>query len=214
MSLNKRTKSSNSTFLKIFGGKIVQESSKPFETEETLKERENKNGTKVYYVEYDSVSGNIRSADIKHIESLAIDIIELEIVDVVERYVLSIPVDSRFGKSFMMRMMNIDLDKPVEIVPYSFTDKEDKKVSGLNIFQDGEKLAPVYTRDNPNGLPDAKQVRKGKETKWDFTDQMNFLYDEFDKFKEAIPVVAESPKATAAVEDFDTESEDFDDLPF
>jgi len=216
MSLNKRTASSGKTFLKIFGGKIVQESSKKFTTDEELKERENKSGNVVYYVEYDSLSGLIVGATIRNVEALNADFLELDIVDVVEQYRLSIPIDSRFAQSFMYRMLNLDLSKPVEIVPYTFESKEGKKVSGLNLFQDGEKVAPLYTREVPNGLPEAKQVRKGREVKWDFTDQTNFLYDEFEKFKEMLPERAPEVATSSKSNTFEVADDDdaFDDLPF
>lgn len=210
MSLNTR-KSSGGTYLKIYGGKIVRESSKPFESDDPVKERENKNGNKVYYTEYDSVSGKLLGAVIESVESLGLEVIHLSLQDGPEYYTLSIPADGRFGKSFMMRAPNLDLSKEVEIVPYSFSDKDGKKVAGLNVFQSGSKVMPAYTKENPNGLPDARQVRKGKEIKWDFTDQTNFLYDEFEKFSASFPKKTEQEPVkvnTAAEED------DFDDLPF
>lgn len=212
MALKTRKSAGGKTFLKIFGGKIVQENSKPFDTEMELKERENKNGAKVYYIEYDSVAGMLTHADIRHVEQLGADVLELTISDRPESYVLSMGVDTRFAKSFMTRMLNLDLAKPVEIAPYSFEDKEGKKVSGLVLYQDEQKVQPLYTRETPNGMPDAKQVRKGKEIKWDFTDQTNFLYDEFEKFKAMFPEQEESysPAAALAVED----DEEIDDLPF
>lgn len=215
MSLNKRAASSGKTFLKIFGGKIVQESSKKFATNEELKERENKNKSTVYYVEYDSLTGLIVGADIRDVEALGADFLELEIVDVVERYKLSMPINSRFAQTFMQRMLALDLSKPVEIVPYSFESKEGKKISGLNLFQDGEKVAPLYTKENPNGMPEAKQIRKGKEMTWDFTEQLNFLYDEFEKFKKGLPEVVPE-QAVAKTNTFEIADDDdaFDDLPF
>lgn len=210
----KTKSSSQGVYLKIFGGKIVRESSQPWETDEKLLSRETKEGKKVYYTQYDSISGKITRANIKTIEAFNIDMLELDLVDVVERYSLSFPADGRFGKSFMTRMLNIDLASEVEIVPYSFEDKEGKRVSGLNIFQNGKKLDPSYTREKPNGLPEAKQVRKGKETKWDFTDQLNFLYDQFDKFKDIIPKPLEPTEQKVVSFADDAADNEFDDLPF
>lgn len=214
MSLNNRRPSSGHvTYLKIFNGKIVRESDKTFASELELKDRENKTGRKVYYVEYDSISGIITHAEMKHIDALGIDFIALTIKDGPDTYNLSIGAQDKYGKTFMMRMMNIDINKEVDITPYSFEDKEGKKVAGVNIYQNGEKLPSLYTREVPNGLPEAKQVRKGKEMKWDFTDQLNFLYDQFDVFKAKFPEV-EPETARQPVSAPAAESEDYDDLPF
>lgn len=216
MSLNNKTRSGNRKFLKIFSGKIVQEFSTP-QTGEEVKKRVNKVGNEVYYYEYDSISGNITDANIRTIDSLSIDIIELDIQDVTERYTLSIPVNSRFGKSFMVKMLNIDVNQQVEIAPYSFLDKEGKQVSGVTLYQgtDRTKVESLYSRDNPNGMPEAKKIRKGKVETWDFTDQTNFLYDEFNKFASTIPktesAVLENP---VTVDAGGLDTNDFDDLPF
>ena len=209
----KQRQSTGKNFLKIFDGKIVKESKQPFESDLPIKERENKNGDKVYYVEYDMLGGKLSNADIRRVESLDTDILELHVDDFPDSYVLSIGVETRFGRSFLTRMLNLDLNKEMEIAPYSFKDKEGKQVSGLVIYQDGEKVMPVYTKEEPNGMPDAKKIRKGKDDKWDFTDQTNFLYDEFDKFKTKFPksTAAAAPAATAVEI---SEEEEFDDLPF
>lgn len=53
-----------------------------------------------------------------------------------------------------------------------------KTVSGITLYQGG-KIAPAYTRDNPNGLPEMEKITqkiKGKmTTTWDDTAMMEFL---------------------------------------
>lgn len=213
MGLKTRDKGSNGTYLKIFGGKIVQERSEMFTSDNEVLVRENKNGNKVYYVEYDSVSGKLTKAEMKHIEQISADVIELVLKDGIDTYKLTLNVDSRYGQSFMARMLAIDLDKEVEIIPYAFENKEGKKVSGLNVKQNGEKINSLYTKDAPNGLPEAKQVRKGKEIKWDFTDQTNFYYDRFEEFAAKFPDQPAEAIHAEAVGAFDEDISD-DELPF
>jgi hypothetical protein len=212
MALKTRNKGSNGTYLKIFGGKIVEERQENFTSDNEVKVRENKLGNKVYYVEYDSVSGKLVNAEMRHVEQINADVLELTIKDGIDNYLLSLNVDSRYGKSFMARMLGIDLDKPIEILPYDFENKEGKKISGLNIYQDGQKINSLYTKENPNGLPEAKQVRKGKEIKWDFTDQVNFYYDKFEEFAAKFP----DKPATEAHEEVSVFAEEIEDdeLPF
>lgn len=213
MALKTRNKGSNGTYLKIFGGKIVEERQENFTSENEVKVRENKLGNKVYYVEYDSVSGKLVNAEMRHVEKISADVLELTIKDGIDNYQLSLNVDSRYGKSFMARMLGIDLDKPIEILPYDFENKEGKKISGLNIYQDGQKINSLYTKENPNGLPEAKQVRKGKEIKWDFTDQVNFYYDKFEEFAAKFPEKPAAAEVHEEVSVFAEEIED-DELPF
>lgn len=213
MGLKTRSKDSNGTYLKIFGGKIVQERSENFTSDNEVKVRENKNGNKVYYVEYDSVSGKLVHAEMKHIEKISADVIELLLKDGIDSYQLTLSVDSRYGQSFMARMLALDLNEEVEIIPYAFENKEGKKVSGLNIKQNGEKVNSLYTKDSPNGMPEAKQVRKGKEIKWDFTDQTNFYYDKFEEFAAKFPKQGDVHSSKEEVTDFDDDISD-DELPF
>jgi len=213
MALKTRSKDSNGTYLKIFGGKIVQERTENFSSDNEVKVRENKLGKKVYYVEYDSVSGKLVHAEMRHIEDFGADVIELSIKDGIDNYQLSLNVNSRYGQSFMARMLAIDLDKPIEIIPYAFENKEGKKISGLNVHQNGQKINSLYTKDDPNGLPEAKQIRKGKELKWDFTDQTNFYYDKFEEFAAKFPEKSTDVHTEAVTTVFEDDIEE-DELPF
>jgi hypothetical protein len=43
------------------------------------------------------------------------------------------------------------------------------------LYQDGNKIAPYYTKEDPNGLPQMQKIKvKGKE-QWDDSDMMAFL---------------------------------------
>ena len=89
-------------------------------------------------------------------------------------------------------------------------DKNDatKKVTGITMYQnDGNgfvKIAPAFTKDKPNGLPEMKQIKvKGKVT-WDDSDMCEFLEA---KAKECFAKIAAAPIN-------DENSEDLEDAPF
>ena len=53
-------------------------------------------------------------------------------------------------------------------------DKENPDKTVLFVKQGGEIVKWAYTRENPNGLPTAKERSSGK---WDYGDQEDFLYE-------------------------------------
>ena len=92
-------------------------------------------------------------------------------------YIVNVSYSSRYASSFLKALPNIDLSIPVKFMPWSMVDKNDplKKVTGITCYQSGNKIAPAFTKDNPNGLPEMKQIKvKGKIT-WDDSDMTEFL---------------------------------------
>ena len=92
-------------------------------------------------------------------------------------YIVNISYSSRYASSFLKALPNIDLSIPVKFMPWSIIDKNDplKKITGITCYQNGNKIAPAFTKDNPNGLPEMKQIKvKGKVT-WDDSDMTEFL---------------------------------------
>jgi hypothetical protein len=72
---------------------------------------------------------------------------------------------------------NIDLSKEIRFMPWAMKDKNDptKTITGITMYQDGEKLAPYYTKEDPKGLPQMVKIKvKGKE-QWDDSDMMSYL---------------------------------------
>ena len=105
----------------------------------------------------------------------------LKFQDGEETYIVNMPYSSRYSASFLKALPNIDLSKNVKFMPWSMVDKNDpaKKVTGVTMYQnDGNgmvKVAPAFTKDAPNGLPEMKQIKvKGKVT-WDDSDMTEFL---------------------------------------
>lgn len=84
--------------------------------------------------------------------------------------VLTLGADNRnTGVPFMQVLPNLDLSKPVTFKPYDFEDDGGKRVSGLSIQQDGEKIKSYFydpvTKKSIHGVPEPKKNKKG-ETNW------------------------------------------------
>lgn len=102
---------------------------------------------------------------------------QLRFQDQSDYYVISLPYSSRYASSFLKALPNLDLSKEVRFMPWAMKDKMDatKTITGITLYQDGEKIAPYYTKEDPKGLPQMVKIKvKGKE-QWDDTSMMDFL---------------------------------------
>ena len=89
-------------------------------------------------------------------------------------------------------------------MPWAIKDKMDatKTITGITLYQDGEKIAPYYTKEDPKGLPQMVKIKvKGKE-QWDDSDMMTFLEEM------ALNLFEQDHK------DLSTASSDNDEVPF
>ncbi len=181
--LKKKGAGTNSTYMTIRNGAITQEW-KEFPTDveaDDVQERVNKNGKTVYFAEYESIEGMCEGAWFRMEPDMS-DEMRLRMQADDESYVVCMYVDGPYFRSFAKLVPNIDLTLPFEIKPYDFETKDGKRMVGVTVYQDGEKVLPAFTRDNPNGLPEAVQkVKKGKKV-WDFSDQEDFLWDVMQDF--------------------------------
>jgi hypothetical protein len=102
---------------------------------------------------------------------------QLRFQDGGDYYVISLPYSSRYASSFLKVLPNLDLSKEVRFMPWAMKDKLDatKTITGITLYQDGVKLAPYYTKEDPKGLPQMVKIKvKGKE-QWDDSDMMSYL---------------------------------------
>ena len=120
-------------------------------------------------------------------------------------YIVNISYSSRYASSFLKALPNIDLSISVKFMPWSMVDKNDslKKITGITCYQNGNKIAPAFTKDNPNGLPEMKQIKvKGKVT-WDDSDMTEFLENM------AMKIFASSGNSIAPITTEETEEAPF-----
>lgn len=231
-----------STYLSIFNGQIVQEWRKKAPKEEhipagkELKTREitmgKNSGNTVWYVGYDYVAGMLTNVKLDTEGDYGSRII-LTIKDVDDTYILTIPVKSSYGQSFLFKMLNIDLSKEVSFEPWTMDEEQWRALtgktkkggkSGLTIRQgegDDNKIENVYTKDEPNGLPDLvrKETREG--VKWYSDDRDDFLLGKLeDEFIPAVNGANNEPSkpagnaTNAPAPGADQQEEEEDDLPF
>lgn len=145
-------------------------------------------------------------------------------------YVIQIKWDSRYGVHLMEKIVNdkLDLSKTITLQPYDF-ENEGKKIQGLNIIQDGEKISSAYfdaeTKKEADGFPKVPEAKNGKKitsVMWKnyFTARNGHLMELFDEWLDKQSFSAET-KASASgdsLKSADVEqlnsAEGVEDLPF
>ena len=157
---------SGKTYVNIVNGELVI---KVPEGTDGSRERENKNGKVVHEMVYKSVSGVITKIFIDETDFGDSLSVELD-----NEVTFNMPFESSYSRGFLLSSKNIDFTKEVKLAPYSFTPKgTDKVKKGLTVYDsEGEKVVQNWD-DVPE--PTTKMVKK-KET-FDYTDQINYLYD-------------------------------------
>lgn len=159
-------------YVGIRDGKFVVRVDKgtPDAVEHTLASGKNK-GKVVSELQYKSLVGKIVSLDL--VKKEFGDSIEVGVVDDKE-YVLQMPWNSNTRTSLLSRLPNVDYSKTVTFSV--FKDTEKNKTVFL-IYQEDELVPLAYSKENPNGMPPAKQEKVCGEIKWVFADVEEFLYD-------------------------------------
>lgn len=135
-------------------------------------QRTNKLGKTVWEKFYDSFTGklvNIKTQDGAYGKQWM-----FYFKDKADVYILQLGYSNSFSKNIIKMLPNCDLTKEMRLSP-SVKEVDGVKKSSIFINQDGVAIKHAYTKDNPNGLPQMKQiVVKGNPT-WDDTEQMIFL---------------------------------------
>ena len=170
----------NAVYLRIAEGKIVEtvDEGTPGAVSRTTKPSDDHpNGRIVWERKDDYVDGVITSIYRKEREykGEAMNSLVLRMADKGESYLLEIKEGSRYWSSIMLRLPNIDLTKSVRVSPYDFTDKEGRRVIGLNVIQGNSKVEPKWSKTSPGDLPQGKQVRVNGKTVWDFEERDQYL---------------------------------------
>lgn len=86
--------------------------------------------------------------------------------------ILDLSLNSNPGSRFMKLAENIDFTKPVEFSAWHDT-KDDK--TAFIVRQNEQSIPQKYTRENPGDCPEPTQ--RGRQGKWDYTEQEDFLYE-------------------------------------
>jgi len=162
----------NTIYLSVADGNLVRQHKQA--TERTT-ERITKTGKLVYEERFKDLTAKLVKIDTK--ENDYGKQWQLSFTDGEVTYIVSLPFSSRYASSFLKALPNVNLYKEVRFMPWAMKDKNDatKTITGITLYQDGNKIAPAYTKEDPNGLPQMTKIKvKGKE-QWDDSDMMLFL---------------------------------------
>lgn len=89
-----------------------------------------------------------------------------------DQAILEIPLTSGVGSRFMKLAENVDWKQLVEFRAWHDTN-EDK--TAFTVKQNGNNVPQLYTRENPGTCP--QPVQRGRQNKWDYTEQEDFLFE-------------------------------------
>lgn len=189
----------NTTYLSVADGNLVRQHK---QANERTSERLTKTGKLVFEERFKDLTAKLDGIDTR--ENDYGKQWQLKFQDQGDFYIVSLPYSSRYASSFLKALPNLDLSKEVRFMPWAMKDKNDatKTITGITLYQDGEKIAPYYTKEDPKGLPQMVKIKvKGKE-QWDDSDMMSFLENM------ALNVFEQDHK------DLSTASHDNDETPF
>lgn len=148
---------------------------------------------------YTEVSGLIQKVDFKE-GDYGINLIVVIGDDEEEKSItLSLSTDGTYGEDMMKKLPNIDLKRPVTLMPYSFDNERGKKQRGISVIQKDKKGAdtkiPGFYYDTEkkaptNGYPKVPVAKKGAKTltktEWRkyFSEARDFLIEDItERFK-------------------------------
>lgn len=167
-------------FISAFAGKFAQRISKEeydrllAEKCTNIVERINKNGKTVYEKHYDSFVAKL--IGVKTQDSPIGKVWSFSFQDKGEVYHLQFGYSSPVASAFLKILPNIDLTQEMTL---SMSMKKDeatgKDKTSLFVNQNKVALKHFYSKNNPNGLPQMRQIVVKGEQVWDSTDQLFFL---------------------------------------
>ena len=128
--------------------------------------------------------------------------------DDIKTYNLVTGYSSGYAVGLLGRLPNVDLSDNIRIKSFYIRGNDDKFRGYLTIQQGGQKVEKAYTKEEPNGLPEIKQVEVNGEKVWDSTDRMKFFEKLVEKINAAILKI--NPLADQTLGNFEEETPDPD----
>lgn len=163
-------KNAGITFLTITDGKICKRVSSPTSTSV---DRLNKLGNTVheeFFTGWEGKITSIISKDTDYGKKWEVTLTDSDGLTAC----MSMDYSSGYANALLKCLPNVDLNAEVTISP-KLQQIGDKKKATIFVNQNGKAVKWAYTKENPNGLPELKQIKvKGKIT-WDDSDIMEFL---------------------------------------
>ena len=145
----------------------------------------------VWEYQFPTFAGIIVGADFQTTDYGLVYAVDLDAGE--KQYQLRLNCPSRLFDQFAKRIPNISMDHPLVIGAFL----NEKGGNVLYLKQNGAKVPMAFTKDNPNGIPEAvKTMKLGKES-WDFSAQEEFLYQLAKDWLPSSEAGAASPVETA-----------------
>ena len=160
MGLTKSEKGSK-TYLTIINGKFAQ---KVTADTPNAVARENKNKQLIHELLYDALEGQITGLKMEDSDFGRQLIVEVQ--SGIDKFNLTIPMESKYFDNFCYKINGINFNDEVKIAPYSFDPNDGKgKKTGINFYQNGNKIVHYYTQEDPKGkpFPEGKDL---SDSKW------------------------------------------------
>lgn len=141
-----------------------------------------------------------------------------------EPVIVSLGTSSNYGEDAMKKLINIDLNKFLKIVPYAFTDEKGKKKKGITFWQKNdatgknEKIKNYFydeeAKKNINGYPEPKKGKGGKPLT---TDQWKLYFGEcreflIEKITEHFKIEDQGTAVSTADQDFEAMVNEVDEI--
>ncbi len=164
------------TFLTIFEGKFTKKVEPG--TQDAIT-RINKNSKEVWELHYNALEDvYIRDIERKEHEEYGLSFVITLETDDGQSFGLQLPYSGRTTTGLMFRLPNLDISKPVTLIPSRFKEVingVEKSKTYLTVHQFGEKVAPYWTKDNQGDLPQMEQVMRKGKMEWDDTKQIQYI---------------------------------------
>ncbi len=160
---------------------------------------------------FDYISGKITDMKIKSdtYEGKTYEKVEITLMDIGEKFILSMRIDSGYFRGFINSLKNADLDETLTISP-SMKTKDDKTVTTCFVIQNEKPLKHFYTKDNQQDFPQMEMIKINGKNLWDGTKQINFWKEWIESIEWPEGVKEEIINEAASKET----TEPVDDLPF
>lgn len=207
--------SSNRKYLSISDGRIAI---KADASEPGVVKKMSKDGTREWFEkQYPSVTGFIVSVFKRTSDQGYGDQLCIVLQDGSDQFQVQMPWSSRYSSGFFLTMPNIDLSKPVTLSPWA-KEIDGKKKTMLYVRQGQENVEWAWTREDPKGMPELKQIKVKGQLVWDDSERQEFfeayLKDQFLPYLQTYHAENAPASVPAAGRPATTSGDPDDDLPF
>ena len=224
-SMTSKVEKGNVLYLSVVGGNMVEASEEGVEGA-VKREYETSDGTKgtKWEILHKNLTGHLTTItfdDSKYGERAILKFQNGE-----DKAQLSFPTDSKYFADFAKKAPNLDLSKEISINVYDFEPEEGKRLTGVSLKQDGDKVDNYYW-DGKKTLHGMPEVSKEERKEYD-SDDWKMFFLKVKKFLKKKVQAMKIPEYTPETKNTDTpikenkkedtkginSDTDEDDLPF